>query len=83
MVHCNILIQTHAVRIIGNIASGENKQTGNTIEVGALKHVYTLLNGNNNSLKEECCLISNIAAGNQIKFKLFLIIIYFNRLLKF
>ena len=53
-----------AIRIVGNLVQGDDKQTQAVINAGALTAVYTLLSHPKRSIRKEACwTLSNIAAG--------------------
>ncbi|KAL3307829.1 hypothetical protein Ciccas_013646, partial [Cichlidogyrus casuarinus] len=55
-----------ALRAIGNLVIGTDKQTQAVLDCGLLKHVPTLLNNQKSTiLKEACWMLSNITAGTQ------------------
>ncbi|AFP65451.1 importin alpha (nucleomorph) [Chroomonas mesostigmatica CCMP1168] len=65
LMHSRISIQTPALRILGNIATGDNLQTQVVINCGILPCLLTLLNSSHKQIKREACwTISNITAGN-------------------
>ncbi len=54
-----------ALRIIGNIATGDNKQTDTILFNGVLPRLEKLLSNNKNAVRRETCwVLSNIAAGS-------------------
>mmetsp|Transcript_142900 Transcript_142900/g.398124 ORF Transcript_142900/g.398124 Transcript_142900/m.398124 type:complete len:664 (+) Transcript_142900:82-2073(+) len=64
--HDSSRVQTPALRIVGNIVTGDDSQTQQVLAVGALPHLRALLNHTKRSIqKESCWAISNITAGNQ------------------
>jgi hypothetical protein len=57
-------IQTPALRAVGNIVTGTDKQTGDMIACGILPHFQGLLQSSKRPLRKEACwTISNITAG--------------------
>ncbi|QEL62360.1 hypothetical protein CJJ09_004536 [Candidozyma auris] len=63
--HESTLVQTPALRAIGNIVTGNDMQTQAMINVGVLQHLAPLLNSPKETLRKEACwTISNITAGN-------------------
>ncbi|KAL5966539.1 Importin subunit alpha-1 [Taenia solium] len=53
-----------ALRTIGNLILGTDKQTQDTIDCGVMQYVPKLLNSNrSNVVKETCWILSNITAG--------------------
>jgi importin subunit alpha-1 len=65
LMHPELIVRTPALRVIGNIATGDDLQTQTIINCGALPCLLTLLNSSVKSHKKEACwTISNITAGN-------------------
>lgn len=65
LMHSETIVQTPALRVIGNIATGDDTQTQAIINCGALPCLLTLLSSYFKSIKKEACwTISNITAGN-------------------
>lgn len=65
LMHSETIVQTPALRVIGNIATGDDNQTQAIINCGALPCLLTLLTSHFKSIKKEACwTISNITAGN-------------------
>mmetsp|Transcript_15061 Transcript_15061/g.29690 ORF Transcript_15061/g.29690 Transcript_15061/m.29690 type:complete len:522 (+) Transcript_15061:56-1621(+) len=65
LMHSNTIVQTPALRVIGNVATGDDLQTQILINCGALPCLLTLLSSAYKSIKKEACwTISNITAGN-------------------
>mmetsp|Transcript_46 Transcript_46/g.142 ORF Transcript_46/g.142 Transcript_46/m.142 type:complete len:515 (+) Transcript_46:145-1689(+) len=65
LMHAETIVQTPALRVIGNIATGDDLQTQTIINCGALPCLLTLLSSPYKSIKKEACwTISNITAGN-------------------
>ncbi|KAJ6235500.1 importin subunit alpha-4 [Anaeramoeba flamelloides] len=66
----NPKIQTPALRVIGNIVTGDFEQTQRVMETDILDKLYTLISHQRNQIKKEACwVLSNITAGteNQIQ----------------
>ncbi|GAM20445.1 hypothetical protein SAMD00019534_036200 [Acytostelium subglobosum LB1] len=64
--HPSSAVQTPALRTIGNIVTGDDKQTQIVINVNALPFLQRLLQSNKRAIKKETCwTISNITAGSQ------------------
>lgn len=62
----NFLVQTPAIRCIGNFISGSDEQTKATLKYGALDSLVKLLeNPKGTIVNETCWTISNIAAGTE------------------
>ena len=65
LMHRETIVQTPALRVIGNIATGDDLQTQIIINCGALPCLLTLLSSYYKSIKKESCwTISNVTAGN-------------------
>lgn len=59
------LIQTPALRAIGNIVTGNDLQTQTVVNAGVLPALSPLLNSSKETIRKEACwTISNITAGN-------------------
>jgi importin subunit alpha-1 len=59
------LVQTPALRAIGNIVTGNDVQTQTVINAGVLPALLPLLNSPKETIRKEACwTISNITAGN-------------------
>jgi hypothetical protein len=59
-----IALITPALRILGNISTGNAEQTGVVLSNGILPRVEKLLSHQKQTIKRETCwLLSNIAAG--------------------
>lgn len=56
-------MRSPAIRCIGNLVTGDAKQTQHVLDCGLLEHLPSLLNGKKNIQKETCWAISNITAG--------------------
>ncbi len=57
-------IQLPGLRVVGNIVSGNAKQTQKVIELGGLDYLKrALLHEKKSMRKESCWIISNLAAG--------------------
>jgi len=66
--HDEQVIQTPALRILGNIVSGNDNQTELAIRCGALQALLKLLNHPKKNIRKEACWsISNIAAGSKLQ----------------
>ena len=65
LMHKDFHVQTPALRIVGNIVTGDDIQTQLVINCSVLPCLFVLLNSSKKSIKKETCwAISNIAAGN-------------------
>lgn len=65
LMHSETIVQTPALRVIGNIVTGDDVQTQVVVNCGALQCLLTLLSSYYKSIKKEACwTISNITAGN-------------------
>jgi len=65
LMHSDTIVQTPALRVVGNIATGDDLQTQTIINCGVLPCLLTLLSSPYKSIKKEACwTISNITAGN-------------------
>ncbi|CDO63893.1 karyopherin alpha [Plasmodium reichenowi] len=63
--HCSFLVQTPALRTVGNIVTGDDLQTDVVVKLGAVQKLSCLLNSSKKSIKKEACwALSNITAGN-------------------
>jgi len=63
--HPSISIQCPALRIIGNICTGDDYQTQYIMNLNILNPLKNLLSNKNLSIRKETCwVLSNIAAGN-------------------
>lgn len=63
--HPSLSIRTPALRVIGNIASGDESQTQKVVD-RAVPGLFSMLNSHAVSLRKEACWVfSNIAAGNK------------------
>lgn len=67
LAHPSSAVQTPALRVIGNIVSGDDdRQTDTLIKHGVLPHLLALLSHPKKVIKKECCwTISNITAGTK------------------
>jgi len=66
MAHSNASIQTPALRTIGNVATGDDKQTDAVVAAGALPHLGALMRSSKKGLRKEAVwTISNITAGSK------------------
>lgn len=64
--HSSFLVQTPALRAVGNIVTGDDSQTQQIIYYGALPKLKALLQSPRKGIKKEACwAISNITAGNK------------------
>jgi|TARA_B110000914_G_scaffold171496_1_gene152243 importin subunit alpha-1 len=58
-------IQIPALRVMGNVVSGNDLQTQHVIECGAVPSIVAMLNSHKSSIRKETCwVLSNIAAGS-------------------
>lgn len=65
LLHDLTLVQTPALRAIGNIVTGNDVQTQTVINAGVLPALQPLLNLPKDTIRKEACwTISNITAGN-------------------
>jgi len=63
--HPSPLVQTPALRTVGNIVTGDDQQTQAMLQCGVLGALTNLLSHAKKSIRKECCwTISNITAGN-------------------
>jgi len=63
--HPSPLVQTPALRTVGNIVTGDDQQTQAMLQCGVLGPLMHLLSHSKKSIrKESCWTISNITAGN-------------------
>lgn len=66
LVHASPLVQTPALRVIGNIATGDDAQTESILHHGALPNLVKLFSHAKKSIRKEACwTASNITAGNR------------------
>merc|ERR1719215_2594645 len=64
--HDSPLVQTPALRAVGNIVTGDDAQTQVMLQLGALPRLLELLQHSKKSIRKEACwTISNITAGNK------------------
>lgn len=64
--HPSPLVQTPALRTVGNIVTGDDQQTQAMLQCGVLGPLMHLLSHSKKSIrKESCWTISNITAGNK------------------
>eukprot|EP00929_Paragymnodinium_shiwhaense_P035229 TRINITY_DN19048_c0_g1_i1.p1 TRINITY_DN19048_c0_g1~~TRINITY_DN19048_c0_g1_i1.p1 ORF type:complete len:529 (-),score=146.74 TRINITY_DN19048_c0_g1_i1:257-1843(-) len=64
--HQSPLVQTPALRVVGNIVTGDEKQTEVVIQSRALPPLMKLLNHSKKAIRKETCwAISNITAGSK------------------
>mmetsp|Transcript_14278 Transcript_14278/g.40184 ORF Transcript_14278/g.40184 Transcript_14278/m.40184 type:complete len:541 (-) Transcript_14278:366-1988(-) len=64
--HASPLVQTPALRAVGNIATGDDHQTQVVLQAGTLPKLSGLLTHAKKAIrKESCWTISNITAGNR------------------
>ena len=63
--HASTLVQTPALRSVGNIVTGDDVQTQVIINCGALPALFALLSSQKDGIRKEACwTISNVTAGN-------------------
>eukprot|EP00389_Voromonas_pontica_P010872 GDKH01016573.1.p1 GENE.GDKH01016573.1~~GDKH01016573.1.p1 ORF type:complete len:536 (-),score=184.00 GDKH01016573.1:252-1859(-) len=66
LLHTSPLVQTPALRTVGNIVTGDDKQTQVIISCQAIPNLLTLLSSSKKVLRKEACwTLSNITAGNR------------------
>merc|ERR1712107_345106 len=64
--HPSPLVQSPALRAVGNVVTGDEHQTQVIIQSGALPLLHDLLSHTKNTIrKESCWTISNITAGTK------------------
>lgn len=64
--HQSALVQTPALRAVGNVVTGDDDQTQAILQCGLLPPLKTLLSHQKKNIrKESCWAISNITAGNR------------------
>eukprot|EP01043_Picozoa_sp_COSAG02_P007741 COSAG02_NODE_237_length_27732_cov_9.584374_4_plen_601_part_00 len=64
--HPSPKLQTPVLRTVGNIVTGDDRQTQIAINCGALPCLLHLLDNHNKSIRKQACwTISNITAGNK------------------
>jgi len=66
LLHTSPLVQTPALRVVGNIVTGDDTQTQVILQCGALASLFKLLSHAKKAIRKETCwTISNITAGNK------------------
>lgn len=66
LIHPSPLVQTPALRTVGNIVTGDDHQTQVIIQCEAIPNLLTLLSSPKRGIRKEACwTISNITAGNR------------------
>merc|ERR1740138_474770 len=66
LTHSSPLVQTPALRVVGNVVTGDDSQTQVILQSGALPSLQKLLAHAKKAIrKESCWTISNITAGNR------------------
>merc|ERR1719379_1226670 len=66
LLHTSPLVQTPALRVVGNIVTGDDQQTQVILQSGALPSLLKLLSHAKKAIRKETCwTISNITAGNR------------------
>jgi len=66
LLHSSYSVQTPALRMVGNIVTGDDVQTQMIINVSVLPCLLALLNSPRKGIRKEACwTISNITAGNR------------------
>eukprot|EP01067_Filipodium_phascolosomae_P008864 Filipodium_phascolosomae@DN7792_c0_g1_i1.p1 len=66
LLHSSPVVQTPALRTVGNIVTGNDVQTQVILQCGALPNLLTLLASPKKAIRKEACwTISNITAGNR------------------
>ncbi|KAL8271832.1 hypothetical protein Esti_004222 [Eimeria stiedai] len=64
--HPSTLVQTPALRAVGNIVTGDDRQTQVVITCGAIPKLLALLSSSRKTVQKEACwTVSNITAGNR------------------
>jgi len=64
--HSSPLVQTPALRVVGNIVTGDDTQTQVALQAGLLAPLMQLLSHAKKAIRKETCwTISNITAGNR------------------
>jgi len=64
--HSNQSVQLPALRVVGNIVTGNESQTQLIIDNNALPSLLTLLSSTNDGVRKDTCwAISNITAGTE------------------
>lgn len=62
--HVSPLVQTPALRVIGNVATGSAAQTQALLECDALARLDTMLRSSKKEVRKEACwIVSNVTAG--------------------
>lgn len=65
LLRTNVLIVVPALKVLGNIAAGTDRQTESLLDLGLLEKIYHLVSSPNAEFKKESFFIlSNILAGN-------------------
>eukprot|EP00921_Rhytidocystis_pertsovi_P013081 GHVQ01021209.1.p1 GENE.GHVQ01021209.1~~GHVQ01021209.1.p1 ORF type:complete len:535 (+),score=67.01 GHVQ01021209.1:128-1732(+) len=66
LVHPSALVQTPALRTVGNIVTGDDRQTQTIIQYDGISNLLVLLDSPKKGIRKEACwTISNITAGNR------------------
>merc|ERR1719487_1477696 len=66
LMHTSPLVQTPALRTVGNIVTGDDHQTQVILQAGVLPNLLKLLSHAKKAIRKETCwTISNITAGNR------------------
>ena len=68
------VVQIPALRVMGNVVSGNDAQTQRVIASGAVPSIVAMLNSHKSSIRKETCwVLSNIAAGSVHQIQLLMI----------
>jgi|TARA_B110000881_G_scaffold217366_1_gene234670 importin subunit alpha-1 len=68
------VVQVPALRVMGNVVSGNDAQTQRVIASGAVPSIVAMLNSHKSSIRKETCwVLSNIAAGSVHQIQLLVI----------
>jgi len=66
LLHPSVTVQTPALRMVGNVVTGDDTQTQSIINSSVLPSLLTLLSSVRKTIKKEACwTLSNITAGNR------------------
>lgn len=64
LAHVSPLVQTPALRVLGNVATGSAQQTQALLECDGLSRLGTMLHSSKKEVRKEACwIVSNITAG--------------------
>jgi len=71
LLHQNVAVQSPALRIVGNIVTGDDNQTQQALNCGVVQQIKSLLGHSKKAIRKEAVwTISNITAGNRNQIQL-------------